>query len=89
MQCALLEDTGGCDGGFGLGCEGFWGQRLERDKVTGFKKLLSVSGEPHRYFCCLHHRVSTASLAASHLHVTSTHPPPLLLLHPFVSFGLN
>jgi hypothetical protein len=39
-----------------------------------------LRGEPaigfwraHRYFCCLHHWVSTASFASFHLHLTSTH----------------
>ena len=48
------------------------GQRLERDQVSGFKKLLSVFWRTHRYFC-LHHRVSTASFASFHLHLTYTH----------------
>ena len=39
----------------------------------GFKKLLSVFWRTHRYFCCLHHWVSTASFASFHLHLTSTH----------------
>jgi hypothetical protein len=49
------------------------GQLLERDKVSGFKKLLSGFWRTHRYFCCLHHWVSTASFASFHLHLTSTH----------------
>ena len=49
------------------------GQRLERDQVSGFKKLLSVFWRTHRYFC-LHHWVSTASFASFHLHLTYRTP---------------
>jgi hypothetical protein len=67
------------------------GQRLERDKVSGFKKLLPGSWRTHRYFCCLHHWVSTASFASFHLHLhlTSTHRRLCCLLHLVEFFELN